>query len=252
MNWMRSCSGCEALHAARRVEEVGRPREDPQEALVAIGGVEDLADPVERLSPHVLPHAQDGLGLVDDDDEALVARGLHHLEHALQVGHRLAAGDFSLDARRGASRSTTRRWSLPESHETSAAASWDLAGFCFSSKIVRSARVKSCGALPAVQRGDLLLHALLHLRIEVGPRRSSAPPAMSAFFHPGDPAVQDVAQRAAGAGAGRQPLDDLAVDVVEACGSAGRCRRRPRSSSRSRAQGRRAQASRAMKVLPQP
>jgi hypothetical protein len=75
----------EAGNAVARVEEVGGTREQPQEAVVRAGRVGDLADAIERLVARVLAHAQDRLGLVDDDHQALVTGGLDDLDGAAEV-----------------------------------------------------------------------------------------------------------------------------------------------------------------------
>jgi hypothetical protein len=87
----------QAGDAVARVEELRGAGEQPQQPLVGAGGVANLPDAVERLVPRVSPHAQDRLGLVDDDQQALVAGRVDHADDAAQVGHRVAAADVAAD-----------------------------------------------------------------------------------------------------------------------------------------------------------
>jgi len=64
---MRSCSGANPATPCRESKKSGGAGEHPQQALVAARGVGDLPDAVERLVARVLAHAQDRLGLVDDN-----------------------------------------------------------------------------------------------------------------------------------------------------------------------------------------
>ena len=89
----------EAGDALPRVEELRRAGEDPEHARVGARGVGDLPDPVEGLVPRVRAHPEDGLGLVDDDDQPLVPGGLHDLQDSPQVVEGVAALDVPLDAR---------------------------------------------------------------------------------------------------------------------------------------------------------
>ena len=81
----------EAGDAVPGVEELGGAGEDPEETRVRPGGVRDLADAVQGLVPRVAPHPEDRLRLVDDDEQPLVARRLHDLEHAPEVVERVPA-----------------------------------------------------------------------------------------------------------------------------------------------------------------
>ena len=157
----------EAGDAVPGVEELRRAGEDPQQARVGARGVGDLADAVQRLVPRVRPHAQDRLGLVDDDEQPLVAGGLHDLEHAAQVVEGIAAADVALDAR-GLLR---RRGDVAAAAQPGdeRAGLRDLAlllqledGLDDADEVLRR--------LPAGQRREVLVEALPHLRVEVGGR----------------------------------------------------------------------------------
>jgi hypothetical protein len=208
------CGRAGAASPARRggVEELGRAREDPEGPLESVGCVDDLPDAVERLSAHVAPHAQNGLGLVDDDDEALVARGLHDLEHAAQVGHRVGALISPLMP----ASFFVRRWNVLAAREPrhERAASRTLP-CCFSSKIVakHAAEVLRHLAVRCARRCPLRCF-LSTFRSKSG--ASGSLPADRRGLDLGDPAVETSPSAPRGQAPWSPALDDLAVDVVEA------------------------------------
>ena len=239
----------QSSHALAGVEELRRAGEDPEQPGVRAGGIGDLANAVQRLVPRVLPHPQDRLGLVDDDDQPGVAGGLDDLQHAAQVVQRVAAADVALDAgqpswptpRRCRCRTATRSAPRPprprraaSDRRSSARRGRSPAGPCPPVRVARSSSSrcrtrssKSVGVLVHPGRDQLLLDRA-------------------------DPAVQDVAQRPARAGRRCSARSPPCGTRRRSGGSADRCPTPRRSWWRSPGPGRRAAASRAMKVLPQP
>ncbi len=202
----------EPRHAPALVEEVGCPREDPEQPGIAAGRVGDLPDPVERLVARVLPHAEDGLGLVDDDQHPQVVGGLHDLEHAAEVVERVAAADVALDLRR----LLRRRGHLLAPAEPGD----ERAGFRHLASLLEvedglDDADEVLGRLAPGARHQIVVEPRPHLVVEVGGvlvlARLHQP-----FFDPADPAVEDVAERTARAGRGAELGQHLAVDVVEA------------------------------------
>lgn len=198
-------------NTASRIEEVRRAGEDPEQALVPIRCVDDLSNAIERLAAHVTAHAENRLGFVDHDDEAFVASGLHHFEHALEVRHRIFARDVSFDAGRLFLGCAYVLATGEPRHQRAGFA--DFASLLEPEDFAQhAAEILRCFA--ARQRLDVFLDSLLHLLIEVA-RGLIGTTIDQCVLYLGNPAIDDVAERTTRTRAGSKLLHDLAVHIVE-------------------------------------
>ena len=198
-------------HSALGVEKLRCAGEDPEQAVVAGGFVADLPDAVERLAPHVAAHAQDGLGLVDNDDETPIPRGLHDLEHTLEILHGVAARDVALDA--GRLLGAGRHVAAPREPGDERPRLGDLPLLLEREDDSQHPR-EVLGRTPPGHGGDLLADLLAHEVVEA--LRVLVRAAVDQLvLDPSDPAVDDVAQGSRGAGHRGETLDHLAVELVE-------------------------------------
>lgn len=201
----------EPSDTAPRVEEVWGPREEPQEPGEVLGGVDDLPEAVERLASGVLPRAEDGLELVDDDDEALVVGRLHNLEDAAQVRERVLALDVALDLglllRARADVAAPREPGHERARVREVSALLQIEDGADDAHHV-------LGRATAGHRREALLELGLHLGVEVGGVRIRAE-VDEVVLDGADPAVHHVAERAARTRAGAELTHDLLVDLVE-------------------------------------
>ena len=202
----------QAGHTLAGVVELGRPGEHPQQPGVGAGGVRNLPDPVQRLVARVLAHAQDGLRLVDDDDEPAVPSGLDDLQHPAQVVERVPALDVALHP----------CCLLGRGGDVAAAAEpgderpglGQLAALLqVENRLHDADEVRGC--LATGQGRQILVEPMPYAVVEAG-AVLAVPGGEQGLLHPADPAVQDVAQGTTGTEAGAELAHYLAVDVVEA------------------------------------
>ena len=187
--------GFQARNPMARVEELRGAGEQPQHPWVGAGGIGDLADAVERLVTGVRAHAQDRLGFIDHDQQALVASGFDDLQHAAEVVEGIAAADVALDARhllggRGdvAAAAEPRDQSSGLRHLALLLEAKD--GLDHADEVL--------WCLTAGEGSKVGLQPLLHLLVEVSCVFVFAG-GDQGVFHPSNPAIKDVAEGTAGA-----------------------------------------------------
>jgi len=162
--------------------------------------------------PAIGPHAQDRLGLVDDDQHALVLRSLGDRQDAAQVRQRVGATDIALEIgaslHRGGDVLATRDPGDERGRVRQLALLLEVED--------RLDHANEVGwRLAAGEVGELLAHLLAHLLIEalgIGIAATLDQPVLDLA----DPAIEDVAQRAAGAALRGQLRHHLAIDLLEA------------------------------------